>query len=145
MTDSYGGLSVTTAAEGRIRGTSSGNCCCQAVGDRSRETTEGNVYVSEEQQEDGQPVQEDLAKCHLAGYQPSLPGRCTLFFAELQRTMRSDEVIMALQERHLIFEVLGKARMPRAPAAQVRAALANRQVQSLDEACVHPRGILGLE
>ena len=33
--------------------------------------------------------------------------------------MGPDEIVMALQERHLIVEVLGKARMARAPAAQI--------------------------
>ena len=59
--------------------------------------------------------------------------------------MRTDEIVVALQQRHVIVEVLGIASMTRAPTTQVRTALANLQVQALDETRVHGRGILGVE
>jgi hypothetical protein len=50
------------------------------------------------------------------GYQPGLPGRRTLLSAEPQRATRPDEIIVALQQRHLIVQMLGIASMARGRA-----------------------------
>jgi len=103
------------------------------------------MYVHKKQKKRSQRVQEDLAERQLVRYQSGLPGRCASFLTERQRTMRADEVVVTLQERHVIVQVLGKARMARAPTAEVRAALTNRQVQALYEARIDRGGILGIE
>ena len=87
---------------------------------------------------------EDVApvhwRVHQAGLQRWRPGRST----ELQRPVRPDEIVRAAQEVDVPVELVGATGVAGRATAQVRRALANREVETLDERGVQGLGILRL-
>jgi hypothetical protein len=62
---------------------------------------------------------EDIAERQPFFGQACLHGRSSDFTSKLQRTMRSEEVVMASQQLKVIFQTLGTASVTEAAAAQV--------------------------
>ena len=87
---------------------------------------------------------EDVAPVHWRVHQADLhrwrPGLST----ELQRPVRPDEIIIAAQEVDVPVELVGATGVAGRATAQVRRALANREVETLDERGVQGLGILRL-
>ncbi len=87
---------------------------------------------------------EDVAPVHWRTHQTGLhrwrPGLST----ELQRPVRPDEIVIAAQEVDVPAELVGATGVAGRATAQVRRALANREVEALDERGVQGLGILRL-
>ena len=89
-------------------------------------------HPDEQAQKEKLVTGEDIPKAQLLRDDSGLHGRCSDLLAKLQRQMRSDEVVMAHQQGHIAVEMIPIPGMASA-AAQVRTALANRQVVPLNE------------
>ena len=87
---------------------------------------------------------EDVAPVHWRVHQAGLhrwrPGLST----ELQRPVRPDDIVRAAQEVDVPVELVGATGVAGRATAQVRRALANREVETLDERGVQGLGILRL-
>ncbi len=87
---------------------------------------------------------EDVAPVHWRVHQAGLhrwrPGLST----DLQRPVRPDDIVRAAQEVDVPVELVGATGVAGRATAQVRRALANREVETLDERGVQGLGILRL-
>lgn len=88
---------------------------------------------------------EDVARgqsfAHQTGLHRPRPG----FAPELQSTVRADEIVMASQELDVAAELLRATGVAWRPPTQVRRALTNREVESLDKGRIQGLGILRFE
>ena len=85
---------------------------------------------------------EDVAPGHWRAHQAGLHRWRPGLSSEFQRPVRSDEIVIAAQEVDVPAELVGATSVAGRSTAQVRRALANREVEALDERGVQSCGIL---
>jgi hypothetical protein len=83
-----------------------------------------------------QPRCEDLSYGQRPLGQPSLPGWCSDFLSKFQRSMRSDEIVVATKQLEVIFEVFVPPGLADCSATQIRRTLSDREIQPF-----HKRGV----
>ena len=105
----------------------------------------GNAHDRHKNPERETARREDVPPVHSRAHQPGLHRWRPGLSPELQRAMRSYEVVMTTQELNVPAELVFASGVARRATVQVRRALTNGKVQALDERRVQVLGILRLQ